>query len=665
MAGKRKAPAGDQGLAGDHLTPEFVFRTAGVTFQDLVEQGLVDPRLRDKTAEGSGNVATLFRPAKGQKHGMVVRTTKWPVMFKLGQGIYNYLTSVMPGGVSQVPSAGSEVDGKVVPFIPSDGGWLLATAPDGSPLALSVAVARMSMKLEDGVPAFESPAAGFETLDDLIEATEKVRRTIRIWAMCSRAEITPTVRSIFLSLPTSAYKRREVAAAAEAAARAAEAARSSGSEEARAAAAEAQRLAAEAQKALAEEVRNGQAAPARVLMVHGVDNPYEELTLTIMADRYMQDLNGFYKRGPGAKLMKLSYLTNTDTTIAGQLSTLFMRMVEMGIVGTDMKPLNAVIDYGDARSPANVSGIDVRLIDMDGDFNNAYGVPLDGTADGAPQDKRRRGESADEEQGGEMAPGDEGLWTSGERPVASYWLSMILMANHFYMFDRNIFADTFLNEHGILVGASPIGMSRDDMFGHLTLLALDTVLEGWDSDWGASADQGAVTWHGPRRGVGGAALYGPLLRFFCSGTTWGVHTTPGAEEDYGNFAEHYFVNPHWPNHVVPDTDRFDAVMREAVGSGRADDGAFGRVEPLKRCICVFNEMLIRCFYIKTGAPPVADSIKWQEAVPDTSVDEAGSASQGGRRRKGRKTRAKKRKTRTGKRRNKKNTKKKTKRGRIR
>ena len=77
---------------------------------------------------------------------------------------------------------------------------------------------------------------------------------------------------------------------------------------------------------------------------------------------------------------------------------------------------------------------------------------------------------------------------------------MILMANHFYMFDRNIFADMFLNEHGILVGASPIGMSRDDMFGHLTLLALDTVLEGWDSDWSASADQGGVTWRGPRRG---------------------------------------------------------------------------------------------------------------------------------------------------------------------
>ena len=169
-----------------------------------------------------------------------------------------------------------------------------------------------------------------------------------------------------------------------------------------------QRAAAEAQEAFDEEVRKGAAAPAKGLTLHGVHNPYEELTLTIVADRYMQDLNDFYKRGPGAKLMKSSYLTNTDTTIAGQLSTLFMRMVEMGIVGTDMKPLNAVIDYGDAREPANVAGIDVRLIDMDGDFNNVYGVPLDGTADGVPQDKRRRGESADEAQGGEMAPGDEG-----------------------------------------------------------------------------------------------------------------------------------------------------------------------------------------------------------------------------------------------------------------
>lgn len=170
-------------------------------------------------------------------------------------------------------------------------------------------------------------------------------------------------------------------------------------------------LTAEITKIMNEEKRtlqNWDVASKMKLSPNVIFNGYvkkgNELYQVIVSDKYDHDLEKFFSMKSSDSISKL------DDEVAKQLIRLFEKMhTKMGVICFDVKPTNAVIKI-------LKDGVDVRLIDWDGDWCH----------------------------------GNTALLTDNDFRKHVKLMSILFMANYFITFTpmKNIFINYFVDRHG-------------------------------------------------------------------------------------------------------------------------------------------------------------------------------------------------------------------------
>jgi hypothetical protein len=496
-----------------------VFSLAGIT----VEQALMGIDLGTLASDksGSGNRATLYDPAAGASNGVSVRSS------------LAYVAALVPGQVPLPPglrSGGPTLNGsRIIPLL--DGGSINETMRE------------LDLATREGERGKRFIAAFNLQLVDIAE-------TVRIWTICNDAYIVPNVRRIALT--------------------------NDGSPDS------------------IETITSSSGEQAQGL----------KLRLTIITDRYKSDLHTFYTKGPGLFLtLSNSKLTVTDLNIASQIQDLIAKTMELGLTSIDLKLGNTVINYGEVTLPApdpqglseevrdrllreysNIPGIDVKLIDVDSDFVQRKQTSLPGRVSSEMQ----TGESGEGATGGDpdsventMDSGDELQWSSGDASLLGYWLMMILMSNHFYLFaQRNIMKDFFLNSYASLIGIDPHAVTTGVLFDHLTRLVSmwlnsSVLQQGMPMSGDSSEDRDG--------GTGILEAYPRLFVYYCNRVAPQGQIPAHMNEDFTLMGNAYFKDI--PVHM----DSIDRILPKGFMSPK-----------LRECLAKFNIMMIRCFFLNSA-----------------------------------------------------------------
>ena len=496
-----------------------VFSLAGIT----VEQALmgIDLGALASDKSGSGNRATLYDPAAGAQNGISVRSS------------LVYVAARVPGQVPLPPgvrSGGPTLDGsRIIPLL--DGGSLIETMRE------------LDFAMREG-------ERGKRFIVDFNLQLVDIAETIRIWAICNDAYIVPNVKRIALTNDGSPGS--------------------------------------------IETITSPSGEQVQCL----------KLNLTVITDRYKSDLHTFYTKGPGLFLtLSDSKLTVTDLNIANQIQNLIAKTMELGMTSIDLKLGNTVINYGTVTLPApdpeglseeakerllreysNIPDIDVKLIDVDSDFVQRKQTSIPDRISSEMQ----TGESGEATAAVDAASventmdsGDELEWSSADASLLGYWLMMILMSNHFYLFaQRNIMKDFFLNSHASLIGINPHAVTTGVLFDHLTRLVLmwldsSAGKQGMPMSGDSSEDRG--------EGTGISEAYPRLFIYYCNRVAPQGQLPAHMNEDFTLMGNAYFRDIPVHMHSI------DRILPKGFMSPK-----------LRECLAKFNIMMIRCFFLNSA-----------------------------------------------------------------
>lgn len=496
-----------------------VFSLAGIT----VEQALmgIDLGALASDKSGSGNRATLYDPAPGAPNGISVRSS------------LAYVAALIPGQVPLPPglrSGGPTLNGsRIIPLL--DGGSLNETMRE------------LDLAMREG-------ERGKRFIVDFNLQLVDIAETIRIWTISNDAYIVPDVKRIALTNDGSP-----------------------GSIE-------------------------------TIISPSGEQVQCLKLNLTVITDRYKSDLHTFYTKGPGLFLtLSGSKLTVTDLNIANQIQNLIAKTMELGMTSIDLKLGNTVINYGTVTLPApdpqglseevkdqllreysNIPGIDVRLIDVDSDFVQRKQTSIPGRVSSEMQ----TGESGEataavdtDSVGNAMEPGDELEWSSGDASLLGYWLMMILMSNHFYLFaQRNIMKDYFLSSHASLIGIDPHAVTTGVLFDHLTRLVLMWLNSSAENQQMPMSGDTSEDRDG---GTGIVEAYPRLFVYYCNRVVPQGQLPGHMNEDFTLMGNAYFKDIPVHMHSI------DSILPKGFMSPK-----------LRECLAKFNIMMIRCFFLNSA-----------------------------------------------------------------
>jgi hypothetical protein len=288
--------------------------------------------------------------------------------------------------------------------------------------------------------------------------------------------------------------------------------------------------------------------------VHGIVGEvpyvYRPLRLLLVNERFQTDLAEFYKTGPGAYLrMTLGRISPTELKIRDQVAGLIRRLVyQLSIACTDLKPLNTVLNLGMPGKRErgetgdeygarvyDIPGIEARFIDNDSDFCTMNKILME-----------------KDEASASARLGMEG-WSQDTVKECNYWLGLVLMANHMFMFQkRNIFYGLFHTSALELVGDLPRTATLLESFNHLMRLV--------------RAD-----------GTGEEPLFRKLFMYYCRLVM--LNRIQGVEENYQHMGDHYFCSQESRLTIQP----------------TAPGGLPIAPDLVSKCLCLFAHMMMRCF----------------------------------------------------------------------